>query len=140
VTERALRIAAAALALAGAAITAYLLYVRHTGTTLACTNGGCETVQHSRYAELLGIPVAALGLAGYLTILASAVARGELARTVEATVALATLVFGLYLLYVQVHLIGAICEWCVATDVLTTALAALALLRLRAAARVTPAS
>jgi hypothetical protein len=37
--------------LAGAAVAAQLVYARYTGTRLACTTGGCETVQHSKYAR-----------------------------------------------------------------------------------------
>lgn len=129
-SERALRTGTAALAIAGAAITAYLLVVRSTGATLACTTGGCETVQHSRYAEVLGIPVAALGLVGYLALAAAAAARGEAARIGQGVVALAAFAFGAWLLYVQLHVIGSVCDWCLASDVLTTGLAALALLRL----------
>ena len=48
----------------------------------------------------------------------------------NATVALAAFLFAAYLLAVQLVVLDAICQWCVATDVLTTALAALALVRL----------
>ncbi len=130
--ERPLRLAAAALALVGAGLAAYLLYARHTGATLACSSGGCETVQRSRYSELLGVPVAALGLFAYLTLLVAAVARGELARLAQAMVALTALGFTTYLLFVQLWLIGAVCDWCLAGDAVTTALAGLALVRLRA--------
>jgi uncharacterized membrane protein len=126
-----LRIAAAAAATAGAAISGYLLYVRETGTTLACATGGCETVQSSSYSELLGVPVAALGLAGFLVLLAAELARGEPAGTIQAVVALAAAGFSGYLLYVQLVIIGAVCEWCVASDVLLAVIAARALLRWR---------
>ncbi len=129
--ERRLRLASAALATAGAAITGYLLYVRQTGGVLVCSTGGCETVQSSSYAEVLGLPVAALGLLGFLGLLAAALARGEWARLTQATLALAAFFFGAYLLYIQVGVIEAVCQWCLATDVITTAIAALALLRLR---------
>ena len=129
-TERSVRIASAVLASLGAAISAYILYVRETNGSLVCSTGGCETVQSSSYAELLGLPVAALGLAGFVVLLAAALARGDWARLVNATVALAAFLFAAYLLTVQLVVIDAICQWCVATDVLTTALAALALLRL----------
>ena len=62
VSDRRLRGAIAMLALAGAAVAAYLVYARYTGTRLACTTGGCETVQHSKYAKAAGVPVAVLGL------------------------------------------------------------------------------
>ena len=129
-TERSVRIASAVLASLGAAISTYILYVRETDGSLVCSTGGCETVQSSSYAELLGVPVAALGLAGFLVLLVAALARGELARLVNATVALAAFLFAAYLLAVQLVVIDAICQWCVATDVLTTAIAALALVRL----------
>ncbi len=134
-SERTLRLASAVIAVLGAAITAYLLYVRQTGGTLACSTGGCETVQSSSYAELLGVPVAAIGLVGFLGLLLTALARGEWARLRQATLALAALFFGAYLLYIQLVVIGATCEWCLVTDALTTAIVALALLRLRPARR-----
>jgi len=130
VTERSVRIASAVLAWLGAAISACILYVRETNGSLVCSTGGCETVQSSSYAELLGLPVAALGLAGFVVLLVAALTRGELARLVNATVALAAFLFAAYLLAVQLVVLDAICQWCVATDVLTTALAALALVRL----------
>jgi uncharacterized membrane protein len=133
-SERTIQFTSAALAAVGAAIAGYLLYVRFTGGILACATGGCDTVQHSRYAELFGVPVAALGLAGFVGLLAAALKRGEWARLAQATLALAGFFFGGYLLYVEVVVIDAICQWCVASDVLTTAIAALALQRLRAGA------
>lgn len=137
-SERTLRIFAAALALVGAAIASYLLYVRYSGSAPACAGGGCETVQRSRYAEIAGFPVAGLGLAGYLGILAAAVASGERARLTQAVLSLTAVGFGTYLLFVQLHSIGAVCDWCLASDGVTTGLAALALLRLNASARVPP--
>jgi uncharacterized membrane protein len=139
-SERTIRLTSAALAAVGAAIAGYLVYVRTTGGTLACVTGGCDTVQHSSYAEMVGVPVAALGLAGFLGLLASALAPGEEARLTQATLALAGFCFGVYLLYVQVVVIDAICQWCVATDLLTTAIAALSLLRIRPSAISTAAS
>ena len=129
-SERTLRLASAGLAAMGAAITAYLLYVRETGGALACSTGGCETVQSSSYAEVLGVPVATLALAGFLGLLLAALARGEWARLSHATLAFAAFLFSAYLLYIQLAVIEAICQWCVATDVLTSLIAALALLRL----------
>ena len=129
--EKTLRFASSGFAVIGATITAYLLYARWTGGTLACTTGGCETVQHSRYAETFGVPVAALGLFAYAGLFVSAAVRGGWARLTQATLALTGLLFGAYLLYVQLAVIGALCQWCLATDLITTAITALALLRLR---------
>jgi uncharacterized membrane protein len=131
VSERSLRLVGAVLAAAGLALTAYLLYVRETGASLACSTGGCTTVQSSEYAELLGMPVAALGFGAYAVLLVASVGRRELARLVHATVALAAAAFSGYLLYVQFAVIDALCQWCVANDALLGAIAVAALLRLR---------
>ena len=130
-TDRSLRAIAAALALSGAGAMSYLLYVHQTGGAPICAGHGCGTVQQSRYAEIFGVPVAALGLGGFLTIMVTSAAQGERARIAQAVVALSAFGFSAYLLAVQVWAIGAICDWCVAGDVLTTGLAAVALLRLR---------
>jgi uncharacterized membrane protein len=134
VSERTLRLASAALAAVGAAITAYLLHARWTGSALACSTGGCETVQHSSYAEALGVPVAALGFLAFVALGATALARGAWAPLAQATLALSALIFSAYLVYVQLAVIDAVCQWCLASDAVTTAIAALALLRLRAVA------
>ena len=135
-SERALRLAVAGLSLVGAGIAAYLVFVRYTGGTLACTTGGCETVQSSEYAEVLGVPVAVIGLAGYLLILASALVPGEVGAAAGAALALAGISFSVYLVYVQVALIDAICQWCIASDAVMVPLFAGTALRLRAAVRV----
>ncbi len=135
-SERALRLAVAGLSLVGAGIAAYLVFVRYTGGTLACTTGGCETVQSSEYAEVLGVPVAVIGLAGYLLILASALVPREVGAAAGAALALAGISFSVYLVYVQVALIDAICQWCIASDAVMVPLFAATALRLRAAVRV----
>jgi uncharacterized membrane protein len=71
-----LRTAVAALALVGVAIAGYLTYVHYAGVSITCSTGGCETVQHSRYAEIFGVPVALLGLLAFVGILASAIRGG----------------------------------------------------------------
>jgi uncharacterized membrane protein len=133
--ERRLRLAVAGLALIGVGIAGYLLYGRHSGAALACSSGGCETVQRSAYSEIFGVPVAAFGLVGYLTLVASSAIRGELARLGQALVALTAFGFSTYLLFVQILVIGALCDWCLASDVVTTAVVGLALLRLSPAVR-----
>ena len=124
-----LRGAIIAVSLAGVGITSYLVAVRYAGGLALCTSGGCETVQHSRYATLAGVPVAVLGLAGYLSVLASALARGDAVRLAGAAIALAGLAFGLYLVYVQVSVIGATCDWCLASDGLIAVLVVLTVWR-----------
>lgn len=131
--DEALRLAIGVLALAGAAVAGYLVWVRETGATLVCATGGCGTVQSSQYAEVAGVPVALLGLAGYVLLLSTALVAGETARLVQAAVALGAVIFSAYLLYVQLVVIGEVCDWCLVSDAIVTLIATLALLRLRLA-------
>ena len=130
--ERKLVIAIAAIALIGVGIATYLVYIHYAGIKPFCVagNGGCEKVQTSDYAKLAGIPVAVLGLAGYLAILASLFVRGDLGRLAGAAIALSGFGFSMYLTYREIFTIKAICHWCVASAVLMTLLAGLTVARL----------
>lgn len=131
-SDRHLRIAVGATAALGLAIAAYLTYARYAHENLVCGTGGCETAQRSRYAELAGIPVATLGLTAYAFVLGTAFFKGPIARTAGAATALAGVLFGVYLLVVQLVVIDALCQWCLASDLVLDALAVACLLRLRA--------
>jgi uncharacterized membrane protein len=78
----------------------------------------------------MGTPVALLGLACYVGLLVTALLRSENARLLHTALALTGVVFSTYPLYVQIELIGAVCQWCLASDGIVTGLAILALLRL----------
>jgi uncharacterized membrane protein len=134
-TGRTLRGLIAGLALAGAAVAAYLVYARYTGTQLACTTGGCETVQHSKYAKAGGIPVAVLGLAAYLAVFVTTLSARVEAAATGAAIVLAGLAFGVYLIVIQVAVIDAICQWCLASDAILALLAVASAERLRRATR-----
>jgi uncharacterized membrane protein len=130
-SDRRLRIAVAALALAGVGVAGYLTWVHYADLEPICGGGGggCEKVQSSDYAELAGIPVALLGLIGYLAILGSLALPGDTGRFTGALLALAGFGFSAWLTYVELFEIDAICQWCVASAVLMTALAAVTSLR-----------
>jgi uncharacterized membrane protein len=91
--------------------------------------GGCERVQSSDYADLGGVPVALLGLIGYGAILASLALPGDAGRFAGALLALVGFGFSAWLTYVELFEIDAICQWCVASAVIMTALAVLTSLR-----------
>ena len=124
-TARRLTLAAAVLATLGAAIAGYLTYVHYAGLEPVCAggSGGCERVQSSDYAELAGVPVAVLGLVGYVAIGVSLALPGELARMAGALLALVGAGFSGYLTYLELFVIDAICQWCVASAVVMAALA-----------------
>jgi uncharacterized membrane protein len=129
--DRRLRGAILVLSTLGAGIAAYLTYAHVAHVPVACATSGCETVQTSRYSELAGVPVAALGLAGYLVLSTTAAFGADLARAVGLAAASGGLVFAGYLLYVQAALIGAFCQWCLASDLILLLLVVAAALRLR---------
>jgi len=121
---------ATALTLAGIAIAAYLTYVHYEGLSPVCTTGGCERVQASSYSEIGPIPVALLGLIGYVLILVSLFVRGDVGRALTFMLTLSGFAFSLYLTYLEVFVIDAICQWCLASAVVMAALFVTATVRL----------
>lgn len=118
----------AALAVPGFFISLYLLlYKLGMYGSLACTPGGsCATVQASPYAEFLGVPVAGWGVGWYLAVLLVAIlglqpshARRSWVGTGLGILAAGGLAFTLYLTAVELFVLQAICQWCVASAVLT---------------------
>jgi uncharacterized membrane protein len=132
VSDRALRTAGLVLAVLGIGIAGYLVYVHYADIDPVCNIAhGCHKVQTSDYAKLAGVPVALLGLLGYITILAALLApQGETARMAAALVALVGFGFSLYLTYRELFTIDAICQWCVASAILMTGLAIVCTIRL----------
>ena len=121
-----------AVTLLGVAVAGYLTYIHYAGIKPLCgKNGGsCEIVQTSEYSKLAGVPVALIGLIGYVAILASLlVPENETSRL--ATVAFTVVGFGFsaYLTYREQFSIHRICEWCVSSAVLVTVLMCLAIWR-----------
>jgi uncharacterized membrane protein len=132
--SRALRAASAAVGAVGLAIAAYLTIVHYAGGEPVCAVAhGCATVQQSEYAHLAGIPVALLGLIGYVAILGSLARDGEAWRTATAFLALAGFGFSAWLTYVEVVRLDAICIWCVGSAICMTLLAGLSVARLLSA-------
>jgi len=131
-----LRAAMVALTAIGLGIAGYLTYIHYAGIAPVCAiNGGCEKVQSSRYAEIVGVPVALIGLLGYTAIGATLFVPGDRGRLAGAFLTLGGLAFSLYLTYLELFQIKAICQWCVGSAVVMTALTALAF---RRALRVDP--
>jgi uncharacterized membrane protein len=141
VSDRALRTTGLVLAVLGVAVAGYLVYVHYAGIDPVCNIAhGCHKVQTSQYAELAGVPVALLGLIGYVTLLGALLAPGEGARMLAALVALVGFGFSAYLTYRELFTIDAICQWCVASAILMTGLAIVCAWRLLAATPASPAS
>jgi uncharacterized membrane protein len=129
--DRNLRIAIFVLCLIGIGVAGYLTYTHYAKIKVICgSNGGCETVQSSVYSKLAGIPVAVLGLAGYIGILFSLAIRNELGRVAAFGIALVGFLFSMYLTYREAFTIHAYCYWCLSSATLMTVLVILTTTRL----------
>jgi uncharacterized membrane protein len=124
VSERSLRIWAGGIAAVGIGVATYISVADASGGAPACLAGGhgCATVAHSRYSHLAGINVAVLGIVGYALLLAAALARGDAARFGGFAAALVGFGFSAYLTYLELFVIDAICQWCVASAFLMSLL------------------
>jgi uncharacterized membrane protein len=131
------------LAVLGVGVAGYLVYVHYAKVSVLCVGGShqhssCLTVQSSSYAKLAGIPVALLGLIGYILILASLAIPGDGGRVIGFAIALAGFGFSMYLTYREIFTIKAICEWCVSSATLLMLLTVLTAVRYLRGEPVTP--
>ncbi|MEE8572247.1 MAG: vitamin K epoxide reductase family protein [Gemmatimonadota bacterium] len=122
------RMTIAVLSLAGFFVSLYLwLWKVGVLGTIACGDGGCETVQLSEYAEFLGLPVAFHGMVGYLVLMIVSLV-GLQPRWTERREPTGLLVvfsgigvlFAGYLTYLEAAVIHAWCWWCVVSAVMIT--------------------
>ena len=130
----------ALLALVGLFVALYLwLHALGYGGAIKCgASGGCETVQTSQWAVFLGLPVALYGVVGYFALLVVAIVALRPAAlperkwdTMLAALASAGFLFTLYLTYLELFVIHAICRWCVGSAVIITLTWIVSLLALR---------
>jgi uncharacterized membrane protein len=118
------------LAVMGLGIATYLAYVEISHVEAICGPiGGCNFVQSSPYARILGIPVAVLGVLYYLAIGVlwagqRSSAREWANRSVLGLLGLAFIgtLFSIYLTILEVFVVRAICTWCLSSAVVATVL------------------
>lgn len=123
-TEATLRRIIAFVATLGIGVATYITIADSGGGSPTCLagGGGCETVANSSYSHIAGVNVAVFGIVGYVALLASAFFVNDLARFGGFVVALGGFGFSVYLTYLEIFKIEAICQWCVASAVLMTIL------------------
>jgi vitamin-K-epoxide reductase (warfarin-sensitive) len=115
------------LALAGAVVSALALHVHYSAGTEPCSinqRWDCGIVNHSAYAEIAGIPVAVIGIAGYLLIGALALVRWRFPLFLAA---LAGLGFALRLSFIEEYVLGVWCLYCVISQAIIALIALLSL-------------
>ena len=103
----------AVLALVGAVVSGLALEVHYTVATTPCSineKWDCGIVNRSSYSLIAGIPVAIIGIAGYLGLAWLGLARQRAVLTLAAIVGL---VFSLYLAHVERDILGVWCLYCV---------------------------
>jgi uncharacterized membrane protein len=122
--EGTLRGVAAFAALVGVAVAAYIAIASSGGDAPACIGGseGCRTVTESSHSHVLGVNIAIFGAIGYLLLLAAALARGDGARMAGFLTALVGFGYSVYLTYLALFVIDAVCQWCTVSAVLMTAI------------------
>ncbi|MDR3751007.1 MAG: vitamin K epoxide reductase family protein [Terracidiphilus sp.] len=108
-----MRFLIAFLALAGMVVSTLALRVHYSTGTEPCDineKWDCGVVNHSSYAEIAHVPVAAVGIAGYLALAGLALAQR---RSVLAVLAGLALGFSLYLTYIEKSVLQVYCLYCV---------------------------
>ena len=116
----------------GIALSLYLTYLYYSKAMAAfCTAGsGCDTVRESSYSAILGVPVALLGVIGYSLVFAlSLTSKGRDRWLLLYLTSLAGFVFSVYLTYIEIFVIHAICFYCVISAVIITAILVILLLK-----------
>lgn len=131
-SEANLRRAIALVAALGIGVATYITIADSGGGAPACLAGGtgCETVASSSYSHIAGVNIAIFGVFGYILLLASAFFANDAARFGGFAVALGGFGFSVYLTYLEIFKIEAICQWCVSSAVLMTILFLLTATRL----------
>jgi uncharacterized membrane protein len=123
-SEANLRRVIAFVAAIGIGVATYITIADSGGGAPACLAGGtgCETVASSSYSHIAGVNIAIFGIIGYIFLLASAFFANDAARFGGFAVSLGGFGFSVYLTYLEIFKIEAICQWCVSSAILMTIL------------------
>lgn len=134
-----LRVAGLVLCVLGMFVAGYMAWAELTGNETVCADTGkinCEAVQKSAYGETFGIPVALLGLLGYMAMFGALVLEdqielvAEYGRTAVVGMALFGVMFQTYLTYIEAAVLDRWCQWCVASFILITLILVVGIYRL----------
>lgn len=124
------RMVVALLALVGLFVALYL-WAHNAGLTgpIVCGIGDCATVQSSPYARIGPVPVSAIGVVGYLSLMSLAFAGIQPSHRASRVIGSLLLggttlgvVFSAYLTYLEAAVIHAWCQYCVASAIIMTLL------------------
>lgn len=127
-----------ALAVAGLVVAGLLWYWHVQNANIPCTNAGCDQVAQHPTSRLFGIPIAAYGTLFYLSFALLCAIRPSVPAEQQRLMSHLLLLWGttgflvsVYLTYLELFVIHAICQWCVASAIIATALFVLSVLAWR---------
>ncbi len=126
-----------ALAIIGVAVSIYMTIYKLTSNDAMCLGSGdCSTVNASRYSEVNGFPVASIGILGYVAILATLYFEKrnkffkENGTLMLFGMALTGFLFTVWLIYVEIALLKALCPFCLTSQAAMTVIFIIAVIRL----------
>ena len=122
-----MRFLIAFLALAGIVVSTLALRVHYSNDVQPCdinAHWDCGIVNHSRYAEIHHVPVAAIGIAGYFVLSLLALLRRRLLTFIASLIGLG---FAFYLTNIEAHKLEVWCLYCVASQGIIALITLLAL-------------
>jgi len=129
--------ASIALTIVGLLVSIYMTLYKVTSNDKMCLGSGdCSTVNASRYSEVNGIPVAVIGVLGYLAILAIHYFENrnrffkENSTLMIFGLALTGFIFTVWLIYVEIALLKALCPFCLTSQAAMTLIFIVAVIRL----------
>jgi uncharacterized membrane protein len=107
----------AGLAVIAFLIAGYLTYERHQGQNALCPvgGGGCETVAHSSYSKLVGVPVSYFGMLGAITLFVLCFRSELIFSSLRFVVTGVGAAFSAYLTSLEATKINAYCVWCLSS-------------------------
>jgi uncharacterized membrane protein len=125
-----LRILLIVLALGGIVVSSLALHVHYSTDVQPCSINAtwdCGIVNHSRFAEVRHIPVAAVGIAGYALLAILAFAR---CKRLLAAASLLALAYALYLTHIEASILQVWCLYCVISQAIILLIALLSIANL----------
>ncbi len=116
----------------------YLTWIKLADKTAACSNiGDCESVNNSQYSEIAGIPIALLGAGAFLTIFLLLALEKRLPdqstylRMGVFGLSLTGTLYSVYLTYLEIAVLRAICPFCVVSAISIFVLLIVGVIRLK---------
>ena len=132
-----LRTASIVLAALGLLDSVYLVWVKYTGAYALCGPiGNCESVNSSQYSEIFGIPIALLGAGAYAVMMVLLIVEhlgqvwAEFGPMIVFGMSLIGFLYSIYLTYIEVAILKAICPYCAISAIILFVLLILSGIRL----------